>query len=328
MKVLVTGSTGMLGSTLVKRLLNAGEYQVSILYRTTSRLDLIHDVIDLVDRFEGDVMIPETLDEALRNVDAVFHTAATVGFTQKGSSSDDPYRANYEGTANIANALLRSSPNARLVHTSSIAALGRTVAQSEPVTEDAAWTGSKLNSAYAVSKHKAEMEIRRAIAEGLDAVMVNPSLIFGEGRPTENTGEVFAKVRDGKVPGIPVGGTNVVDVQDVAAGHILALQRGQTGERYTLGGENMLWADILSTIAGALNVNLTKRILRPGLLIPVSHVAFAISKLLRRKALITPETAMITSRYFKYDVSKARRELGYSFRPFRETAARLAEFYS
>lgn len=327
MRVLVTGSTGMLGSALARQLVSQN-HEVRILRRKSSRLDLLEDVVHAVQHFEGDIMVPESLDEATRGIDAVFHAAATVGFSQNNSSSDDPYVANHAGTANVANAILRNSPSARMVHTSSIAALGRSPGQTEPITEDATWTRSSLNSAYAVSKHRAEMEVLRAVAEGLDAVMLNPSMIFGEGRPDENTSQVFQKVRDGKVPGIPVGGTNVVDVKDVVSGHLLALERGKTGERYTLGGENLLWSEIFATIASALGVQLTERVLNPKFLIPISHVVAAVSKVLRRKALITPETARITARFFKYDISKAQRDLGYSFRSFHETAERLASRFT
>ncbi len=310
----------MLGSALVKLLVANGAHDVRILRRSSSRLDLLGTVSDSIEHIEGDVLEPLSLLEAVAGIDAVFHLAAVVGFGEKGK--DDPYAANYVGTANVVNAMLRAG-SGRLVHTSSIAALGRRENQKEPVTESSEWARSRFNSQYALSKYRAELEVRRGIAEGLDAVIVNPSLIFGEGRPDENTSMVIDRVRKGRVPGIPVGGTNVVDVFDVARGHVLALQAGITGERYILGGQNLYWRDIFRMIADELGVPLTSRVLNPQWFIPLSYVVQAGSRALFQKPVITPETARITSRFYRYDITKAKRELGYEHIPFQETIARL-----
>ncbi len=168
------------------------------------------------------------------------------------------------------------------------------------------------------------MEVHRGIAEGLDAVIVNPSLIFGECRLGENTSAILERVRKQKVPGIPVGGTNAVDVLDVVNGHILALEKGVCGERYVLAGNNLLWKDLLGTIADEQDVSLTTRSLNPRYFIPGAYVAEKLSRLVGRTPMITLETARMTARYFKYSSDKAAAELGYSFRPFRDTIARLS----
>ena len=289
----------MLGSALVKLLVANGAHDVRILRRSSSRLDLLGTVSDSIEHIEGDVLEPLSLLEAVAGIDAVFHLAAVVGFGEKGK--DDPYAANYVGTANVVNAMLRAG-SGRLVHTSSIAALGRRENQKEPVTESSEWARSRFNSQYALSKYRAELEVRRGIAEGLDAVIVNPSLIFGEGRPDENTSMVIDRVRKGRVPGIPVG---------------------ITGERYILGGQNLYWRDIFRMIADELGVPLTSRVLNPQWFIPLSYVVQAGSRALFQKPVITPETARITSRFYRYDITKAKRELGYEHIPFQETIARL-----
>ncbi|NND71346.1 MAG: NAD-dependent epimerase/dehydratase family protein [Rhodothermales bacterium] len=313
----------MVGSALVKLLVDSNT-AVRILHRESSRLDLLGPYADAVEQCVGDIMDPVSIGPAMKGVSAVFHTAAVVGFDMKGS--DDPYLANYDGTANVLNAAVEHGVD-RVVHTSSIAAIGRDPDSSVVVNEARKWSPSRFNSKYAISKRKAEMEVHRAIAEGLDAVMVNPSLIFGESRPGENTSAILERIKMRKIPGIPAGGTNVVDVLDVAAGHVAALEKGRTGERYILGGENLSWRFIMGTLADAFGVDLTTRQLNPRFLIPAAHAIGFASRMVGRQAVITPETARITSRFYTYDCSKAIEDLGYAFRPFKETAERLATFF-
>ncbi|MCH8961424.1 MAG: SDR family NAD(P)-dependent oxidoreductase [Bacteroidetes bacterium] len=248
MKTLVTGATGFIGSELTRQLLQEG-VRVRILRRATSRLDLLGEAAQHVEHVLGDVTDPPSLCEAMADVGQVYHVAAYVGL---GGRRDHArlHRVNVGGTAHVVNAALEAGVE-RLVHTSSIAALGR---PERPIDETTEWHASSANTAYAVSKHEAELEVYRGIAEGLDAVIVNPSLVFGVGRPGENTRLIAERIRDGKIPATPGGGTNVVDVEDVAAGHRQAMRHGKTGERYLLGGENISWKTIFGTLAEALGV--------------------------------------------------------------------------
>ena len=313
----------MLGSALVRQLVDSNA-TVRILRRDSSRLDLLGEYAPNVEHAVGNIMDPPSLSAAMEGISVVFHTAGVVGFDL--DADDDPYRPNYDGTANVLNTAIDQGVD-RVVHTSSIAAIGRDIDSSIVVDETRPWTSSRYNSDYAHSKRLAEVEVHRAIAEGLDAVIVNPSLIFGESRKGENTSAIIQRVKAQKVPGIPAGGTNVVDVQDVVKGMVAALEKGKTGERYILGGENLAWRTILGTLANALAVPITSRKLNPNLLIPAAYVIRFASRLIGRKAVITPETARITSRFYTYDCRKAISELGYTFRPFSETAARLARMY-
>ena len=129
--------------------------------------------------------------------------------------------------ANVVNAALARGVE-RLVHTSSVAAFGRTENAEHVIDETSEWQRSRLNTEYARSKYLAEREVHRGVAEGLDAVMVNPALVFGVGRPGENTRQIAERVRDRKLPAVPSGGTNVVDVRDVADGHVRAMVRDGT----------------------------------------------------------------------------------------------------
>ncbi|MEM8599470.1 MAG: SDR family oxidoreductase [Bacteroidota bacterium] len=323
--LLVTGATGFLGATLVRHLTAAGE-PVRILRRSTSRLDLLADAAHTVEHAVGDVTDRASVEAALEGVEAVYHAAAYVGFGG-AKDAEQLHRVNVRGTAHVADAA-RAAGVRRLVHVSSIAALGRSEANAgpngKPIDETATWMPSKLNTAYAESKYLAELEVQRAIAEGLDAVLVNPAVIFGPGRPGENTMQIVEQVRNRKLPAVPSGGTCVVDVEDVADGMRRAMADGASGERYILGGDNLSWRALIDTLAAALGVAPPKRTLPPRLALAAATLMEAGAAVTRRPSSITRESVRMASRTFRYSNAKARADLGCTFRPFADTAARIA----
>lgn len=322
MLILVTGATGFVGATLTRQLVAEG-HAVRILRRATSTLDLLGEAASAVEHAIGDVTDPLSLPPAFEGVTHVYDTAGYIGFGGR-SERERLYRVNVEGTAHVVDAALRAGVE-RLVHTSSMAALGRPEQPDVVIDETAEWHRSRYNTDYAFSKYLGELEVYRAVAEGLDAVIVNPALIFGAGRPGENTRVIAEKVRDERLPAAPSGGTNVVDVLDVADGHRRAMQHGRTGERYFLGGENLSWRTILDTLAAAFGVTPPRRTLPPTPALLLATLSEATAFVTRSRPLLTRATARMTSRVFRYDHSKAVRELGCRFRPFTDTAARLAE---
>lgn len=321
MKILVTGASGFLGSALVRQLILEDGADVRVLVRSSSRLDLLQDLEGRFERVEGDVTDPESLTDAMTGITQVYHVAAYIGFGG-ARDAENLYRVNVEGTAHVVNAALRAGV-ARLVQTSSMAAFGRPRTQDMMIDESLLWQDSKLNSEYAKSKYAGELEVHRAIAEGLDAVIVNPSLIFGEGRKGEGTMEIVGKVIKG-LPAAPWGATNVVDVLDVAKGHRLAMAHGKTGERYFLGGENLRWTEIVAQLAEAFGKKAPSRRLHPRLALAAAYVGETIGKFTGTRPLLTLESARASMSAYQYSTEKAERELGYTFRAFRETARRLA----
>ena len=317
--ILVTGATGFVGSALVRTLVTDGE-AVRILRRPTSRLDLLGGAAEPVEHALGDVTDPATLRHAMGGVDAVYHVAAAVAF---GPAARRRLReVNVRGTAAVVDAALDAGVR-RVVHTSSIAALGR--AGRGVIDEGAAWTASRSNSAYAVSKRDAELEVLRGVAEGLDATTVNPALVFGPGaRSGEGTGRLVERVAAGRVPLAPTGGTAVVDVADVVDGLRAAAERGGTGERYVLASENLSWAEILATLARALGTAPPRGILPPALLQLAGAAGSLGGVLTRAEPTLTLATARNAAETHRYANDRAVRELGVSFRPFAETAARIA----
>jgi len=319
--VLVTGATGFLGSVLVRQLVEAGE-AVRILRRSTSNLDLLGAIADKVDHAEGDITQPASVQAALDGIEQVYHVAAFVGF---GGSRDAEvmHRVNVKGTAAVLDAS-REAGVQRVVHTSSMAAFGRPENEPDVIDETAEWRPSRLNTAYAVSKHEGELEAYRAIAEGLDVVIVNPALIFGPGRTNENTMEIVARVQRG-MRFAPDGGTNVVDVEDVAAGMRAAMERGKTGERYFLGSENLRWMDILGTLATTLGRPKPWRTVPEGPAVVAGTLAEIAARATGRTPTLSRESARVASRFYQYSNRKARQELGCTFRPFSNTAERIAK---
>ena len=323
--VFVTGATGFLGSAVSRKLVEEGCSIVAI-RRTSSRMGLLEELEQAITWHDGDILDPSFLAEAIEGCQAVFHCAAYVGFEGK-KTVQLMNKVNVQGTANVVNAALHEGIE-RMVHVSSIAALGRSESMTQCLDETAEWVNSKMNTAYAVSKKEAEKEVQRGIAEGLNAVIVNPSVIMGPGHAGDNTMQIAEKVAQGKLPVIPSGGTNMVDVDDVADGIWRAFKQGKTGERYILSGNNLMWKEIIHGLAQSMKVSPPGRVVsRPVLMIVAAFIQFG-SRLIGANPLLTIETARLSTSVSCYDNSKAIAELGCSFRPFQETADRIAQHMS
>jgi len=318
--VLVTGATGFIGSVLTRQLVADG-VDVRILRREDSSLDLLGEAAEEVEHAVGDVTYARSLYEAMEGIDRVYHVAAKVSFARRDRKA--LRRVNAEGTANVVNAALEGGVE-RLVHTSSIAALGRPTAADTPIDEATEWRDAAHRSVYAQSKRRAELEVHRGIAEGLNAVIVNPALVFGVGGPGTNTRRIVDAVRRGWLPAVPPGGTNVVDVKDVATGHRKAMRRGETGRRYLLGGENLSWEAIAATLAEAFGVEPPSYTVPSFLLKTGAFISEVVATVTRTRPVLPRATARSATRTYRYENTRARSELGCTFRPFADTARRIA----
>lgn len=321
MKALVTGATGLVGSALVRHLIESGD-EVRVLRRASSRLDLLAGLTDRIEHHLGDVRDPESVHAAMAGVDEVYHAAAYLGFGGR-RDMDLLHDVNVTGTAQVVNAALRLDIR-RLVLTSSMAAFGRPADPTLMIDESLEWHESKETTGYARTKHLAELEVQRGIAEGLDAVIVNPALVFGPGRSEENTGRLVDAVRRRRMPAYPRGATCVVDVVDVASGHRQAMRIGRTGERYFLGGENLSWREIFALLADALGVQPPGRPVSPSLALAGATVVELTARLLGMNPRLTREAVRTSGHIYRYSNRKAVEELGLQFRPFAETARRIA----
>lgn len=243
-KILVTGGTGFLGAYIIKNLVEKN-LPVRALRRTAKTPFFIPQaVLDKVEWVEGDVLDVMALNDAMKGVKAVIHSAAIVSFGK--SNRRQMYQINTEGTANVVNAALENAVE-RLVHISSVAALGRT-ATPDTVTEQKKWEDSKTNTHYAITKHYAELEVWRGFAEGLQGAILNPSTILGFGDWHTSSCAIFKNVYK-EFPWYTTGINGFVGVEDVAEAAVQLLQSSIHAERFIVNAENISFQHLFNMIA-------------------------------------------------------------------------------
>lgn len=290
-----------MGANLVRALL-ARDWSVRALVRGAApSLDGLK-----VERIPGDLFVP-ALSESMRGSDAVFHVAATYSLWRRDRA--EVMRANVEGTRLVLGAARRAGVP-RVVHTSSVAAIG-VRADGEPANETYQSAPEELIGAYKRSKYEAERVVARAVAGGQDVVIVNPTTPVGpwDAKPTP-TGEIVVRFCTGRMPAYMDTGLNLVDVRDVAAGHIAAFERGRTGERYILGNENVSLRGLLERLAALTGRPAPTVRLAP--LVPLAYAAvgeFLLGPLGFRPDVPLEGVRMARQRMY-YDVAKATSILG------------------
>lgn len=305
MRAFVTGGTGFIGANLVRALLTDG-CEVRALTRPGSDLrNLAGLPVELV---TGDLSNPQKLVEQMAGCEVVFHLAAHYSLWARDREAI--YRANVEGTKNLLSAA-RSAHIKRFIHTSSVAAIG-VPPPGMLGTEETTTTLDELVSDYKKSKFLAEQEAREAARAGLDVVIVNPSTPIGpyDIKPTP-TGEIILRFLQDRLPAYVHTGLNLIAVEDVARGQILAWQRGRTGERYILGHRNLSLKEVLQMLA-AITGKRAPRLAIPHF-IPLA-IAYLDEMVLARYFGKTPRisfySVQMSQKAMYYDASKAVRELG------------------
>lgn len=312
-RVFVTGATGLVGSYLVKSLLDKG-YKVRASKRKSSNMDLVADVISQIEWVEGDILDVPFLEDALQDIDWVFHCAAIVSFAP--NEKELMFKINVEGTANIVNICLDYKIE-KLIHCSSIAAIGRPEKLKTPITEETKWKSSKLNSPYAISKYQSELEVWRGYAEGLPVAIVNPSIILGKGHWGKGSTKIFSQIENG-LKFYPLGSTGFVDVRDVVKGLILLAEKNIIGERYIINGVNTSFKEFFTKVASKMNVKPPSIKVSPI----IQQVAWRVEKLrsffTKKTPLITKETAKLSSLSYQYSNAKSK-SLGLDYHTLEET---------
>ncbi|MEM7655812.1 MAG: NAD-dependent epimerase/dehydratase family protein [Bacteroidota bacterium] len=298
--VLITGGTGFLGKYLVEACLEAG-LEVRLLVRGAKERKLPYG--SLVEVVDGDILDVVSLEKAVEGVDFVIHAAAMVSFW--GKDRERLREVNVDGTANVVNACLDANIR-RLVHVSSIAAIGRS-GGSQLNDEESPVLLSQANSGYARSKILAERQIYRGIAEGLEAVIVNPGLILGPGEWTSGTPKLFATIAEG-MRFYPAGMVGVVSAKDVAKA-CLQVMEGEVaeGERFVLVAENMPYQRLFGKIAQALQVTPPSKGLAPWLARLAGTLAEQWANLWGKQPLITRASMRSATQPDQYDGSKIER---------------------
>jgi len=304
MKAFITGATGFIGGNLARALLN-DEHQVRALVRPGSdRRNVAGLPLELT---EGDLDNQYKLAEQIAGCDVVFHVAAHYSLWVKDRGSI--YHANVGGTKNLL-AAARTVGVKRFVHTSSVAAIG-VPAPNTLGTEETQTTLDELVSDYKKSKYMAEQAALQAAREGLDVVIVNPSTPIGayDVKPTP-TGEIILRFLQDRMPAYVRTGLNLVDVEDVARGHILAWQKGRTGARYILGNRNLSLKEMLEILAAITGKRAPRMVIPHSIPLAVAFIDEMILSRLGKKPRVSFYSVQMSRKAMYYDSSKAVRELG------------------
>ncbi|MDD1713511.1 MAG: NAD-dependent epimerase/dehydratase family protein [Methanoregulaceae archaeon] len=300
MRILVTGSTGFIGAALCRALVEQG-HDVRAFHRSSSNLRLLDGLP--VEHSIGDLTQPETIEAALQDIEVVFHAAAWMGSNEPGKL----YAVTVEGTRTVAQAALKAGVE-RLVHTSSVAALGApSPNQPELLNECHTWNLRPEDWSYGYAKYLAELEIQKAVAKGLDAVIVNPTVVFGKGDIYRKSSSTVRQVAARKIGVVVEGGLNAVHLSDVVEGHLSALARGIAGERYILGGENLTILSFIQLIARVTSVPAPSVTLPGGLVRTFRRPVMLLEHFLDLP--VSADLLIMAGRYFYYDIRKAQDEL-------------------
>ncbi len=318
---LVTGASGFVGSHLVRRLVERG-VPVRVLVRPSSRRDLLDGLP--VEFVAGDLREPESLDRACRNVGCVFHVAAD--YRLWASDPEEIYRSNVAGTRNLIEAARRAGVE-RFVYTSTVA----TVAVPRPGPLPSEATLARLDEMighYKRSKFLAEQEALRAARDGFPVVIVNPTTPVGPGdaKPTP-TGRIILDFLRGRMPAYVDTGLNLVAVEDVAVGHLLAAEKGRAGERYILGHRNMSLKEILDVLA-AITGRRAPRVRLPHAVAYMAGLADTVMARVRGREPQIPLDGVRMARHKMFvDCSRATRELGFTPGPVEAALERAVRWY-
>jgi len=321
MKILVTGASGFIGSTIVRKLLEKGA-DVRVTIRKGSDTKNI-DTLD-VEKVYGDIRDTDSIRDALKGCDTLYHVAAY--FAHWSPNKKLFYDINVNGTKNILGEALSQGVE-KVVYTSTSNTIGSHGAGNF-VTEEAQFNGWKTGDHYAISKYLAEIEAKKIFDKGLPLVIVNPTLVIGvrDIKPTPS-GAMIVDIVNKDMPGYIDGAINIIDVEDVALGHLLAAQKGRIGERYILGNENISVGHFFNLVGEISGVR------SPRLKLPY-RVALTLGYLFELGARITKKPPVVSASQVKlgnmsehFDTSKAVNELGLPLTSIKKTIANTVRWF-
>jgi len=331
--VLVTGGTGLVGSHLIFDLLKKG-YKVKALVRNSSnRTQILQTfafycsepkvLFDKIIWVEGDITDILSLEDAFIDIEQVYHAAAFVSFNH--SDRAKIYKNNVDGTSNIVNLCLEKKIN-KLCFVSSIAAIGVTD-DGTPIKEDILWKPAKNQSSYSKSKYKAEMEVWRGITEGLNAVIVNPSVILGPGHKKNGNHSIFKLIANG-LPFYTLGITGFVDVRDVTKAMIELMESNISSERFILSTENITYKSFFEMVANVLRVKPPHRYFSPWISSIAWRLEYIRALLFQVPPKLTKNTVDISYKKLIYSSEKVKKTINIDFRPIEKTLTELGQFYA
>lgn len=320
--ILVTGGTGLVGSHLLFDLAKSGK-KVRALKRKNSSLQQIERIFKInssdsenllknIEWFEADTTNILELEEAFEGITKIFHCAAFVSYNPK--DKEKMFEINISGTRNVVNLCLDKKIE-KLVYVSSIASLGSTIDE-ELITEETYWESASKNSNYSQSKYFSEMEVWRGIAEGLNAVMINPSIILGVGNTSSTS--IFRLIKKGFTY-YTKGITGFVDVRDVSKSMILLMNSDISSERFIISAENYCWKDIFELMAENFKVQKPTKYATNFLTEIAWRLAKIKGKITFSSPTITKETARTSHKVLKYSNTKFKEKFNFEFISVKES---------
>ncbi|WP_445956772.1 NAD-dependent epimerase/dehydratase family protein [Yeosuana sp.] len=330
--ILVTGSTGLVGSHLIYKLINDGE-QVRALYRSEHKLKNVKNVFscytddyaalfDSIEWVQADILDIPALTEAFKDIEYVYHCAAFVSF------EPDKYqllrKTNIEGTANIVNLCISKSIK-KLCYVSSIATLGVST-NNNPISEDTSWNPEADNNVYAITKYGAEMEVWRGSQEGLDIVMVNPGVILGAGIWRYGSGSLFKKAYTG-LPYYTSGSIGLVDVVDVVSIMIALTKSNISNQRFILVAENWDYKKFLQAMAKSVKAKEPQKMASLGLLQLAWRLDWLKHKLTGKRRQLTKQLATALSTNKTISNAKIKAQLNYEFKPVETSIIEIGDLF-
>lgn len=322
MKILVTGASGLLGAHLLQELLKQGDDLVA-LYRSEIPAPFTAGENEKIHWVQGDILDVVLLVDLMQDCDRVYHCAGLVSFNP--SKAEELMKINVEGTANVVNAALAAGIQ-RLVHVSSVAALGRK-RNNTTVTENVKWEDNANPSVYGMSKYLGELEVWRAISEGLNAVIVNPVIILGLSQWGNGSSAMFRNAFN-EFPWYTEGVSGFVDAADVAKAMVLLMETDIAEERFIISAENRSYRSVFTEMAMAFGKKPPSRKVNPWLASIVWRVERIKSFITRKEALLTKETAETAQQKVEFNNSKILNALpGFAFKPLGQTIKECCEGY-
>ncbi|MBN2597628.1 MAG: NAD-dependent epimerase/dehydratase family protein [Marinifilaceae bacterium] len=331
--ILVTGGTGLVGSHLLFDLLSKGN-KVRALKRKSSDTELVRatfsyytqnagKLFDTIEWFDGDMLDPFSLEDALDGIEDVYHCAALVSFRKEDRNNMQDI--NVEGTRNLVNACLEANIR-KFCMVSSIAALGSPEEKDNTVNEKTPWSPEEKRSGYSISKFKSELEVWRGIEEGLNAVIVNPSIIIGPGQWDKGSSLLFKTVAKG-LKYYTKGITGYVDVRDVSHSMIDLMESDVVNERFILNSENCTFEFIFKTIAKGLGISGPTKYASPKMTEIAWRIAYLKKIFLFTPAGFTKENARSAHNIKHYSNQKIKEALNFEFIPVEKSIEDTLKHY-
>lgn len=320
MKVLVTGANGFLGGWLTRRLIEEG-HEVSALLRKQSDHSELEGLA--IKKVWGDVTDLQSLRTALNGQQAVFHLAGVIAYSKKDRALMD--KVNVQGTANLLQAMRENSVG-ELLNLSSVAAIGAGFVPQQILNENSEFNLTPFNLGYFETKRQAEALVNAAVkSDGLRAVSVNPSTIYGAGDARKGSRNTQLKVAQGKALFYPQGGVSIVAVEDVIDGIMSAFKKGKSGERYILSGDNLTLKEVFQIIADCSKVK-APWIPIPNFMMKGVGVIDDCLQGIGLKGPLPSEKAFVATLFHWFDHQKATNELGFKPRPAVEAIAKSVQW--